>query len=125
MKLVEERRAVINYVRNPKKRPVGVVVVYKTNAGQLKVGYSKCHPKDSYNKTVGLHTALQRAIPIKDQEEIGYDRLPTGFDVVMQTTIDRAKKYFRNKLQDGLVGDRRQQGKRKNPLSIRRTSSCV
>ncbi len=54
----------VQYIRDRKQRPVGVVVAYRSNQGLVKVGYSKCNPEDHFDKREGLNMALKRAVPV-------------------------------------------------------------
>lgn len=47
----------VKYVRDSKKRPVGVVVA----TGKYKVGWSLCDKKDIWNKKIGIALATGRA----------------------------------------------------------------
>jgi len=47
----------VKYVRDSKRRPVGIVVA----TGKYKVGWSLCNGKDKWNKEVGLSLAAGRA----------------------------------------------------------------
>ena len=52
----------IKYVRDNKRRPIGVVVA----VGATKVGWSKCHRADDWDKKMGLKIAIGRAYHPKD-----------------------------------------------------------
>ena len=47
----------VKYVRDNKRRPIGVVVA----TGKYKVGWSLCDKKDKWNKKVGVALAAGRA----------------------------------------------------------------
>lgn len=62
----------VKYVRNRKRRPVGVVVA----TGKYHVGWSLCDKKDEWDKEVGMAMAVGRAVMPK-----------TGFPA---QTVDKA-----------------------------------
>lgn len=54
----------VEYVRNRKKRPIGVVVA----TGKYKVGWSLCDKKDEWDKEVGMAMAVGRAVLPKNED---------------------------------------------------------
>jgi hypothetical protein len=82
--------AVIQYVRNKKGRPTGVIVAIKSDQG-FNVGYSLCNKKDRFDREMALKIAFGRAelhnqIPAEVPREIC--RIIPDF-------IARCKKYYR------------------------------
>lgn len=53
----------IQHVRHPlnRSRYVGTVAAVYNN-GRVAVGFSQCHPSDQFNKKVGAHKAIGRAV---------------------------------------------------------------
>jgi hypothetical protein len=45
-------------------RRIGLVLAYIDKDGHAYVGYSLCHPRDTFNREVGLYRAFLRAIRI-------------------------------------------------------------
>lgn len=94
---------VIQYVRNNKKIPHGVVVAIKTENG-FRIGYSLCNKKDRFNKRMALKIALGRAGNITDE-------LPTNnlLDLCLETPHpvrkmlgafqNRCRKYYKLEVQ--------------------------
>lgn len=89
MELVKQKRGIVQYVRDRKRNPVGIVVVYKANSGLLKVGYSRCHKDDTFDRAAGYHTALQRAVDIGDVTPVYLQGVPHGFAKVISEAIDK------------------------------------
>jgi hypothetical protein len=54
------QHSVIQYVRNKKNIPLGVLVAIKTPEG-FRIGYSLCNKKDRFNKNMALKIAIGRA----------------------------------------------------------------
>jgi hypothetical protein len=87
---MNREKFVVQYIRNKKKKPLGVLVAIKHEDG-FKVGYSMCNTKDRFKKATALKIAFARAdvwnlIPCDLPREIARN-LP-GF-------VERCKKYYR------------------------------
>jgi len=54
------KHTVIQYVRNKKNIPRGVLVAIKSEDG-FRIGYSLCNKKDRFNKRMALKIAIGRA----------------------------------------------------------------
>lgn len=95
---------VIQYVRNKKRIPHGVIVAIKTNGG-FRLGYSLCNKKDSFNKKRALRIALGRA-EMCDSNTVGFaqmegsmgdaTRVPHSVRRMMPAFTDRCKRYYKN-----------------------------
>lgn len=86
---------VIQYVRNKKRIPHGVIVAIKSPEGSstpFVCGYSICNKKDRFNKKMALKIALGRA------EKFGADGAVEPHDVrkMMPAFTDRCKRYYKN-----------------------------
>lgn len=84
----------INYIRNKKGEPRGVVVAVK-NEGEVLYGYSLCNPVDKWNKQRGVKIAIARAL------SDGYNLPEASNSAKMvierfEHLSDRALKYFKD-----------------------------
>lgn len=92
--LFSERRIVIQYLRDRKRNPLGVAIVYRSNKGALMVGYSKWHKDDRYDRRTGLYQALQRARPMNEMKALDFDVMPHGIAALVNDTMMNARRYF-------------------------------
>ena len=80
-------KMLVEYVRNNKNQPIGVVVA----VGKDQVGWSEKHSKDKWNKELGIKIAYGRAIvgsqkgPLKQKVFLPY----------LKKMYDRANRYFK------------------------------
>lgn len=82
--------SVIQYVRNNKRIPHGVIVAVKCEDG-FRIGYSLCNKKDRFNKRMALKIALGRA-------EIGSFYVvqpPHPVAKIVPAFVERCKKYYK------------------------------
>lgn len=85
----------INYIRNKKRQPHGVVVALN-KGGEILIGYSLCSPHDQWNREKGLKIAKARA-----EADVAY-QLPSEKHTItlvknaMDAIEKRALKYFKN-----------------------------
>lgn len=82
--------SVIQYVRNKKGIPLGIIVAVKTDEG-FSVGYSLCSRKDRFKKETGLKIAFGRA----ESWTFMPDETPKDILKAMPSFIERCKKYYR------------------------------
>ena len=89
------KHTVIQYVRNKKRIPYGVLVAIKDDNG-YRVGYSLCNKKDRFNKAMALKIAIGRAyrgheiptpIPHDVPKTFKHNRMLSNFNA-------RCKKYY-------------------------------
>jgi hypothetical protein len=91
---VVPKHSVIQYIRNNKRIPYGVVVGVKTPEGLgFALGYSLCNKKDRFNKKMALKIALGRATfnGCKTTEV----NEPRDIRKVMPVFFERCKKYYK------------------------------
>lgn len=106
------KHTVIQYVRNKKRVPYGVIVAVKTDKG-FNIGYSQCNKKDRFEKKLALRIALGRASSedVRDskfqnkphfckENGITYDNWETvqpPHDVrkMISTFVNRCNKYYK------------------------------
>lgn len=89
-------KVLMRYVRDRRRRKVGVVVAIKGQADQPALGYSKCHSKkDLFNRDIGLALALHRAAA---SLELGIGYHPKEIPQSVRETFEKmrtsAEKYF-------------------------------
>lgn len=84
------RHTVIQYLRNKKGVPYGVLVAVKNPDSRYRVGYSVCNRKDRFSKQRALEIAIGRA-------EVCSDLGPTPHDVAknLGNFKDRCDKYYK------------------------------
>jgi len=83
---------VIQYVRNKKRVPYGVLVAVKVPEG-FACGYSICNKKDRFSKQMALKIALGRAIITNI---IGANDSPHEVRKMLPAFFDRCKRYYKN-----------------------------
>lgn len=89
------QHTVIQYVRNKKRVPYGVIVAVKaaeTPTG-YSLGYSLCNKKDRFAKKMALKIALGRAN--FNSDEVGGASTPHDIRRVVAGFVDRCKKYYK------------------------------
>lgn len=84
------KHTVIQYVRDKKGVPYGVVVAVKVDDG-YRLGYSLCNKKDRFSKDMALKIALGRAEIKTDDVRV----LPHPVARMVASFTDRCKKYYR------------------------------
>jgi hypothetical protein len=104
-KLLVQRRVVLEYLRAPgdsqgRGRPLGVVVAWKGNRGQTKLGWSRCHPRDPYDREYGIKRALAQGMDVDLQisqiqhmvtgNRLAYEQLKP----VINRVLTRAEQVF-------------------------------
>jgi hypothetical protein len=87
---------IVEYKRNSKKMPVGVVVA----TGSGIIGWSLCSQADTFNKAFGLNIALNRAIKIESlpsfmREEFILEKIPNSLIKLYVKVLERSKAYFK------------------------------
>ena len=83
---------VIQYVRNKKRVPRGVLVAVKHEDGFI-CGYSLCNKKDRFNKKMALNIAIGRA-NMSDAESGA--EAPHEVRKMLPSFFDRCKRYYKN-----------------------------
>lgn len=86
------KHTVIQYVRNRKGIPVGVIVAMKSDGG-FGIGYSLCNRKDRFKKETALKIAFGRAE--SNGASLMLHELPRGIARVLPEFMERCKKYYR------------------------------
>jgi hypothetical protein len=88
---------VVYYIRDDKKRPIGVLYAKKVADDRIKVGWSKCNVRcDVFDKKKGRAIAEGRALTGSNME------LPRDVAKRIDAFCERAAKYF--KVAPELVG---------------------
>jgi hypothetical protein len=82
---------IIQFVRNKKRQPVGIVVARKHPDGHVCLGWSRCCRLDRFNKNLGLELARGRTLGW-----VGNYRVPGDVKKVLETMKDRASRYFKS-----------------------------
>lgn len=86
------KHSVIQYVRDKKRIPYGVIVAVKNSQG-FTVGYSQCNKKDRFNKRMALKIAISRATDTGWNACHGVD--PHAIDKMIPAFVERCKKYYK------------------------------
>lgn len=95
---------VIQYVRNKKRVPYGVLVAVKVPEG-FACGYSLCNKKDRFSKQMALKIALGRIFVAPTQEiwdfnseEYPMEGIKKCYDIrkMLPAFFDRCKRYYKN-----------------------------
>lgn len=81
------KHTVIQYVRDKKKIPYGVVVAIKSDNG-FRIGYSLCSKKDRFSKDMALKIALGRVMGESTH-------IPHSVRKMIPAFTDRCKKYYK------------------------------
>lgn len=94
---MKRKHSIIQYIRNNKGKPLGILVATKDDKG-FSIGYSLCNKRDRFDKERGLDIAFGRAdtwtlIP-HDMPRVISENVP-GF-------LERCKKYYRTHLSPGM-----------------------
>lgn len=88
------KHTVIQYVRDKKRVPYGVLVAVK-NSGGFNLGFSLCNKKDRFSKQMALKIALGRANLTNQADPIGHPAVPYEVRKVLPAFNDRCKKYYK------------------------------
>lgn len=89
---------IVQYIRDEKRNPFGVVVATSPN----NIGYSICNPKDHFTKKKAKAVALTRAQSMSLQETIRFatEHIPASryepFEFVWEKMKTRAVNYFKS-----------------------------
>lgn len=89
---------VIQYVRNKKRVPYGVLVAVKVPEG-FACGYSICNKKDRFSKQMALKIALGRVFVAPshfNSDECGLAQQPHDIRKMLPAFFDRCKRYYKN-----------------------------
>lgn len=84
---------IIQYVRNKKNDPVGVVLAEAITNNNYSIGWSKCRKGDKYSKSFGKDVAIGRLGAITHKGKV----VPRDVAKVLEVVKERARKYFVNK----------------------------
>lgn len=80
----------VEYYRDKKGAPKGVVVAIKYNATRTSIGWSMCHPLDVFDKERALQMATGRALNAG-----GNTRVPMSLKPLVSRMAARSIKYFK------------------------------
>lgn len=81
------------YVRDKRRNPVGVLIAYKTQDGEVVYGWSKCNTKeDRFNKVHGVAIAFNRAVGGGFAAD---GKRPRAVEKLWDKFVARATKYFK------------------------------
>lgn len=86
------KHTVIQYVRNKKRVPYGVIVAVKSDGG-YSLGYSLCNKRDRFAKKMALKIALGRAC--FNGDEVGGESTPHDIRRVVSGFVARCNKYYK------------------------------
>jgi hypothetical protein len=95
--VIVPQHSVIQYVRNKKNIPLGVLVAIKTPEG-FRIGYSLCNKKDRFNKNMALKIAIGRAgfgLELGSGESYPPSYPPHPVRKMISAFYDRCKKYYK------------------------------
>ena len=103
-KYIKYQKMIWQYVRDRKNRKVGVVIAYRTDEGNIMLGWSLCNKKDKFDKTIALNKATQRAKHIGVFQKIGNriwsynmeDNVPRSITNTFINVSERAKRYYKD-----------------------------
>lgn len=89
------KHTVIQYVRNKKRVPYGVIVAIKTPEcpDGYSLGYSLCNKRDRFAKKMALKIALGRAS--FNGDEVGGESTPHDIRRVVSSFVTRCNKYYK------------------------------
>jgi len=87
------KHTVIQYVRNKKNVPHGVIVAIKSDDG-FSIGYSLCNKKDRFNKRMALKIAIGRAELSSDPAILAM-AMPHPVKKMASAFWARCKKYYK------------------------------
>jgi len=88
---------IVQYVRDEKRNPIGAVVALSPT----KVGFSLCHPRDKWDRKIGLKIAEGRAkqYGLEDIQEYLKRKVPYNKSnllfYVLRNVVERAEKYYK------------------------------
>lgn len=82
-----EKMILVQYVRDNKRRPIGVVAA----VGKNQVGWSKCSKKDQFSKKIGCDMAIGRAKTRLVQSTI----IPQSVTKDVEKMLLRAEHYYK------------------------------
>lgn len=91
---LKDKRYLVEYLRNDKKSPYGVMLAIKGDDNVIRYGWSRVglsksgQLKDSFNKDRGLFIAMKRA------ESIGLSKVPASFKGQLEKFIENCKDWF-------------------------------
>jgi hypothetical protein len=94
---MNRKHTVIQYIRNKKGKPLGILVATKDDNG-FSIGYSLCNNKDRFEKETGLKIAFGRA---DTWTLIPYD-MPRAISRSLPDFIKRCKRYYRTSRSPGM-----------------------
>lgn len=86
---------VIQYVRNKKRIPYGVIVAVKDEDQGYRIGFSLCNKKDHFNKKMALKIAIGRAFLKGSAYSSCYDSAPRDVSRMFYIFNNRCKKYYK------------------------------
>lgn len=90
--LVMYQNVLIQFIRNHKGVPYGVLAAVKRGDGEIHINYSLCNTKlDKFSKEIGKQIAVGRAMRNNDDEQ----HLPRSLYSVMDKFRQRACKYYK------------------------------
>ena len=83
---------VIQYLRNKKRVPYGVLVAVKDESNKYSFGYSVCSKEDSFSKDRALNIAIGRAT---EKSADCAESLPHAVRKAAPAFFDRCKRYYK------------------------------
>jgi hypothetical protein len=89
-KVLVPGKSLVQYVRNNKGQPRGVVIAFKDNSNQVQLGWSLCNKRDKFDKQIGLHTAVERAA-----QQIWWTEVPDTVRKLLHEMRERSFRFFK------------------------------
>jgi len=96
----------VQYIKRGIKRKGVIVAFTEPGTENIYIGWSLCHPNDSFDKDIGKDIAINRAIKwhyhiknrnsLYDPKEINHLTVPISIDQQLYKFILRAERYFKN-----------------------------
>ncbi len=91
--LFNSHNYILSYDRDKHGRLNGVVLAFRTNGDDIKVGWSKCNTKlEAFDKHIGIQKAIQRATSFYTFD---VSELPHSIKHISERIRRRARNYFK------------------------------
>lgn len=91
--VVIPKHTVIQYIRNSKRVPYGVLVAIKDRKMRFSSSWSLCNKKDRFNKKIALQIAIGRAI--NGGGSVARQPMPHDIQRMLPAFEKRCNKYYK------------------------------
>ncbi len=98
-------KMLLEYIKDPHtNKKIGVVVAYRSLKRGICLGWSKCNPRDKFNKQIGISLAICTGIPQRYLDDkhprhpyntLKSLQLVTLVNAKVEHMRDRARRYFK------------------------------